>query len=40
MADADSGDVDMGEDFDFDNDDEMRRRLPRLADLFLDHVID
>ncbi|MFC4105838.1 DUF4240 domain-containing protein [Micromonospora zhanjiangensis] len=40
VADADSGDVDMGEDFDFDNDDEMRRRLPRLADLFLDHVID
>lgn len=27
---------DMGEDFDFDNDDEMRRRLPRLAELFLD----
>ncbi|MEV4764871.1 DUF4240 domain-containing protein [Micromonospora chokoriensis] len=26
---------DMGEDFDFDNDDEMRRRLPRLAALFL-----
>ncbi|MFE9914801.1 DUF4240 domain-containing protein [Micromonospora sp. NPDC005553] len=26
---------DMGEDFDFDNDDEMRRRLPRLAELFL-----
>ncbi|WP_406083626.1 DUF4240 domain-containing protein [Micromonospora zamorensis] len=27
---------DMGEDFDFDNDDEMRRRLPRMAELFLD----
>lgn len=27
---------DMGEDFDFDDDDEMRRRLPRLAELFLD----
>ncbi|MET7784141.1 DUF4240 domain-containing protein [Streptomyces sp. NPDC005388] len=27
--------VDMGEDFDFDDDDEMRRRLPRLASLFL-----
>ncbi|MFD6565791.1 DUF4240 domain-containing protein [Micromonospora profundi] len=26
---------DMGEDFDFDDDDEMRRRLPRLAGLFL-----
>ncbi|MGC4750480.1 DUF4240 domain-containing protein [Micromonospora sp. DT201] len=26
----------MGEDFDFDDDDEMRRRLPRLAELFLD----
>lgn len=26
---------DMGEDFDFDDDDEMRRRLPRLALLFL-----
>ncbi|WP_328382205.1 hypothetical protein OHQ88_05900 [Micromonospora zamorensis] len=26
---------DMGEDFDLDNDDEMRRRLPRLAELFL-----
>ncbi|MGC4832729.1 hypothetical protein [Micromonospora arida] len=26
---------DMGEDFDFDNDDEMRRRLPRLAELLL-----
>ncbi|MEU7975390.1 DUF4240 domain-containing protein [Micromonospora sp. NPDC049089] len=26
---------DMGEDFDFDNEDEMRRRLPRLAELFL-----
>ncbi|RQX17200.1 hypothetical protein DDE19_12305 [Micromonospora ureilytica] len=26
---------DMGENFDFDNDDEMRRRLPRLAELFL-----
>ncbi|WP_433537835.1 DUF4240 domain-containing protein [Micromonospora sp. CA-249363] len=28
--------ADMGEDFDFDDDDEMRRRLPRLAALFLD----
>ncbi|MER6677437.1 DUF4240 domain-containing protein [Streptomyces sp. NPDC000983] len=27
--------VDMGEDFDFDDDDEMRRRLPRLAALLL-----
>lgn len=27
---------DMGEDFDFDDDHEMRRRLPRLAELFLD----
>jgi hypothetical protein len=27
--------VDMGEDFDFDDNDEMRRRLPRLAALFL-----
>lgn len=27
---------DMGEDFDFDDDDEMRRRLPRLAALLLD----
>jgi hypothetical protein len=27
--------TDMGEDFDFDDDDEMRRRLPRLALLFL-----
>ncbi|PWR11153.1 hypothetical protein DKT68_06840 [Micromonospora acroterricola] len=26
---------DMGEDFDFDDDDEMRRRLPRLAELSL-----
>jgi hypothetical protein len=26
----------MGEDFDFDDDEEMRRRLPRLAALFLD----
>lgn len=26
---------DMGEDFDFDDNDEMRRRLPRLAPLFL-----
>ncbi|MFD3834659.1 DUF4240 domain-containing protein [Streptomyces sp. NPDC058642] len=26
---------DMGEDFDFDDDDEMRRRLPRLSLLFL-----
>lgn len=25
----------MGEDFDFEDDDEMRRRLPRLAELFL-----
>lgn len=28
--------VDMGEDFDFDDDSEMSRRLPRLAALFLD----
>ena len=28
--------VDMGEDFDFDNSKEMSRRLPRLAELFLD----
>jgi hypothetical protein len=35
-ADAESGDaVDMGEDFDFDDDKEMSRRLPRLAALFL-----
>jgi hypothetical protein len=27
---------DLGEEFDFDDDDEMRRRLPRLAALFLD----
>lgn len=27
---------DMGEDFDFDDDDEMRRRLPRLASLLLE----
>ncbi|MEU1682311.1 DUF4240 domain-containing protein [Micromonospora zamorensis] len=27
---------DMGEDFDFDNDDEMRTRLPRMAELLLD----
>lgn len=27
--------VDMGEDFDFDDPDEMRRRLPRLAALYL-----
>ncbi|MFF7601887.1 DUF4240 domain-containing protein [Streptomyces mirabilis] len=27
--------VDMGEDFNFDDDNEMRRRLPRLAQLFL-----
>ncbi|MGI5521687.1 hypothetical protein ACQEUX_12095 [Micromonospora sp. CA-259024] len=26
---------DMGEDVDFDHDDEMRHRLPRLAELFL-----
>ncbi|MGV9212160.1 DUF4240 domain-containing protein [Micromonospora sp. RB23] len=31
-----AGEADMGEDFDFDDDDEMRRRLPRLAALFLD----
>lgn len=29
-------DDDMGEDFDFDDDDEMRRRLPRLASLLLE----
>lgn len=27
--------VDMGEDFDFDDDEEMSRRLPGLAALFL-----
>lgn len=32
---TDAGDP-LGEDFDFDDDDEMRRRLPRLAALFLD----
>ncbi|MEU5315430.1 DUF4240 domain-containing protein [Streptomyces sp. NPDC021056] len=32
---ADRPETDMGEDFDFDDDDEMRRRLPRLALLFL-----
>jgi len=26
----------MGESFDFDDDDEMRRRLPRLAALFIE----
>ncbi len=31
-------DHDMGEDFDFDNADEMRRRLPRLAALYLEGV--
>ncbi|WP_407841276.1 DUF4240 domain-containing protein [Streptomyces sp. DSM 116496] len=31
----DDGVVDMGEDFDFDDDGEMSRRLPRLAALFL-----
>lgn len=30
-----SGPADMGEDFDFDDPKEMRRRLPRLAQLFL-----
>ncbi|MFF3893816.1 DUF4240 domain-containing protein [Streptomyces sp. NPDC001812] len=35
-ADAESDNaVDMGEDFDFDDDKEMSRRLPRLAALFL-----
>jgi hypothetical protein len=31
--------ADMGEEFNFDDDDEMRRRLPRLAELFLDHTV-
>ncbi|WP_220290657.1 DUF4240 domain-containing protein [Streptomyces sp. MBT84] len=31
-----SNGVDMGEDFDFDDDSEMSRRLPRLAAVFLD----
>lgn len=35
-ADTESGNVvDMGDDFDFDDDEEMSRRLPRLAALFL-----
>lgn len=35
-AEEKSGDeADMGEDFDFDNDEEMSRRLPCLAALFL-----
>ncbi|WP_275040916.1 hypothetical protein [Nocardiopsis halotolerans] len=29
--------VDMGEDFDFDDAQEMHRRLPRLAALFIPH---
>lgn len=33
---GDETESDMGEDFDFDDDDEMRRRLPALAALFLD----
>ncbi|MCM2393873.1 DUF4240 domain-containing protein [Streptomyces albipurpureus] len=33
---GDDAEPDMGEDFDFDDDDEMRRRLPALAALFLD----
>ncbi|MEU1589595.1 DUF4240 domain-containing protein [Micromonospora sp. NPDC005710] len=32
----DAHDSGMGEDFDFDDDNEMRNRLPRLAELFLD----
>ncbi|MEU6676300.1 DUF4240 domain-containing protein [Streptomyces sp. NPDC046925] len=36
-ADPESGtEADMGEDFDFDDDSEMSRRLPRLAGLFLE----
>jgi hypothetical protein len=30
-----AGERDMGDDFDFADDDEMRHRLPRLAELFL-----
>jgi len=33
---ADLDEADMGEEFDFDDDDEMRRRLPRLAALFIE----
>ncbi|WP_435059364.1 DUF4240 domain-containing protein [Streptomyces sp. bgisy060] len=32
---GETGSVDMGEDFDFDDDEEMRQRLPRLAALYL-----
>ncbi|MGW1995234.1 DUF4240 domain-containing protein [Embleya sp. NPDC001921] len=35
-ADSGPGPRDMGEDFDFDDDGEMHRRLPRLAALYLD----
>jgi hypothetical protein len=38
--DDDVGPSDMGEDFDFDDDDEMRRRLPGLAELLLDRPAD
>ncbi|MFK4270463.1 DUF4240 domain-containing protein [Streptomyces milbemycinicus] len=31
--------ADMGEDFDFDDDEEMSRRLPRLAALYLDELV-
>ncbi|MET8575463.1 DUF4240 domain-containing protein [Streptomyces sp. NPDC005012] len=34
--DTDRGEPDMGEDFDFDDDQEMARRLPRLAALFIE----
>ncbi|MGW0602377.1 hypothetical protein [Streptomyces sp. NPDC002640] len=33
--DTERGEADMGEDFDFDDDQEMTRRLPRLAALFI-----
>ncbi|MFI1015856.1 DUF4240 domain-containing protein [Streptomyces sp. NPDC020965] len=33
------GDADMGEDFDFDDPDEMQRRLPRLIALYLGHSV-
>ncbi|MFQ6148026.1 DUF4240 domain-containing protein [Streptomyces seoulensis] len=36
IDDDDADGHDMGEDFDFDDADEMRRRLPRLAALYLD----
>lgn len=35
-GDAEIAAVDMGEDFDFHDDDQMRQRLPRLAALYLD----